>query len=123
LLLQQQNTPTQPLDSQLEPTPLSTTVAVMTPQPGLVPSPETSSTETPAEAPQTVASAPQQQTSAPPPTTSQREPEAHVTNSPTTRAPMSVAPQTRAPFPDQAGPRGGPNRGDLIPGVGLPGPL
>jgi outer membrane biosynthesis protein TonB len=123
LLLQQPNTSTQPVDSQLESTPLSTTVPVMTPQPGPAPPPETTATETPTESPQTIESAPRQQTEAPQPTTSQRTPETHVTNSPTTRAPMSVAPQTRAPFPNQGGQRGGPNQGDLIPGVGLPGPL
>ena len=121
LLLQPPNTPTQPVDSQLESTPLSTTVPVMT-QPGPAPL-ETSATETPTELPQTIESAPRQQTEAPQPTTSQRAPETHVTNSPITRAPMSVAPQTRAPFPNQGGQRGGPNQGDLIPGVRLPGPL
>ncbi len=40
------------------------------------------------------------------PTAPRREPEVHVTNSPTTRAPISVAPETRQPFPNQ-GPRGG----------------
>jgi hypothetical protein len=117
------NTPTQPVDSQLESAPLSTTVPVMTPQPVPVPPPETSATQTPTESPQTIESAPLQQTEAPQPTTSQRAPETHVTDSPTTRAPMSVAPRTRAPFPNQGGQRGGPNQGNLIPGVGLPGPL
>jgi len=119
LLLQPPNTPTQPVDSQLE----STTVPVMTPQPGPAPPPETTATDTPTESLQTIESAPRQQTEAPQPTTSQRAPETHVTNSPITRAPMSVAPQTRAPFLNQGGQRGGPNQGDLIPGVSLPGPL
>ena len=75
LLVQQPNTPTQPVDSQLESTPLSTTVLVMTPQPGPAPPPETTATETPTESPQTIESGPRQQTEAPQPTTSQRAPD------------------------------------------------
>jgi hypothetical protein len=116
--LQTAKVPTQPVDSSFEPTPLSTTVPIMTPLPGPVPPPEPSATDTPTESPQTIGAPPSRQ-SAPQslPTTAPREPEAHVTNSPTTRAPMSGATQTRTPFPN------GPNGGDLIPGVGLPGPL
>jgi hypothetical protein len=40
-----------------------------------------------------------------------REPEARVTNSPTTRAPISVAPEERPPFPNQAPGGGGTDGG------------
>lgn len=124
LLVQRPNVPTQPVDSSFEPTPLSTTVPVMTPPPGPLPPPESSATETPTESPQTSEPVPSRQTAPQSrPTTAPREPESHVTNSPTTRAPLSVAPRTRQPFPNRGGQRGGPNSGDLIPGVGLPGPL
>jgi hypothetical protein len=124
LLLQRPNVPTEPVDSSLEPTPLSTTVPVMTPPATPMAPPESPVTETATEAPQTIESAPSRQTQAQPePTTATRESEGHVTNSPTTRAPISVAPETRQPFPSQGGQRGGPNQGDLIPGIGLPGPL
>jgi hypothetical protein len=122
LLLQRPYAPTKPVSVPLESAPQPTTVPDMPPQLGPPPPPEPAPSQTATEAPQTVESSPQPQT-APQPTTSQRERETHVTNSPTTREPISVAPETRPPFPKQGPQQGDPKEGDLIPGVGLPGAL
>jgi hypothetical protein len=96
-------------------------VPVMTPPPGAL---APAATEPPSQAPQTLEPHAGQQTSAQPqqPAASRR-PQEGVTISPATRAPISVAPQPRPAFPNQDGQRGGPNQGDLVPGIGLPGPL
>jgi len=120
--LQRPYAPTKPVSVPLESAPQPTTVPDMPPQLGPPPPPEPAPSQTATEAPQTVESSPQPQT-APQPTTSQRERETHVTNSPTTREPISVAPETRPPFPKQGPQQGDPKEGDLIPGVGLPGAL
>ena len=53
------------------------------------------------------------------PTTVADEPEATRPQPPATRAPISVAPETRPPFPHQNPPEGGDNRGGLLGGGGL----
>ncbi|MEO3761362.1 hypothetical protein ABGB19_24175 [Mycobacterium sp. B14F4] len=53
------------------------------------------------------------------PTTVADEPEAEVPPPPATRAPISVAPETRPPFPNQTPPTGGDARGGLLGGGGL----
>jgi hypothetical protein len=117
------------IDVPLEPAPLSTAVPGIPSQAVSVLPPQT--TGITSEAQQNIGPGPWQPAPAPqrPSTTSQREPEAGVTNSPTTRAPISVAPETRPPFPNQ-GPRGGggPESGGGgilggLPGPDLPGPL
>ena len=99
LLLQR---PNEPVDAPLDAAPRSTTEPNTTPPAGPVP-PVATAAEVPAEAPQTVDQGPSQQTApqSQAPTAPRREPEVHVTNSPTTRAPISVAPETRQPFPNQ----------------------
>src|SRR6476469_7956581 len=89
----------------LQQDPLSTTVPVMPRQAAPVaPSP---AAPAPPEAPQaTDSAAPPQTASQRPEPTSMRESQGAVANSPATRAPISVTPRTRAPFPSQA-PRGG----------------
>ena len=124
LLLQRPPAPADPVDTPLAPAPLSTAVPNVTPQPGPVPPPETSVSEVPTEAPQAIEPGPQQ-VPQPQPTTSARPPEASVTNSPATRSPISVAPETCPPFPNQGphGGGGGSDDGGLLSGPDLPGPL
>jgi hypothetical protein len=112
LLLQQPNEPSGPVSVPVEPAPLSVTVAVPPSQAGSVPSPPAD--VAPAEAPQTIGSVPEQQAvpAAPQPAQTSTPPtrQGNTTNSPATRAPISVAPESRAPFPNQ-GPRTGENGG------------
>jgi hypothetical protein len=127
LLAQRSNMPTGPVESPTEPAQLSSTMPDGPPHATVPPSPTTTS-EAPAQAPRAIESNPQQQT-APQPTPTQRVPETHVTVSPTTRASLSVAPQTRTPFPNEGGRGGGgPQQGGggVVGGLlggGLPGPL
>ena len=119
LLLHRPNEPTDPVEVPLEPAPLSTTVADIPTQAATVP--PSPPTEGPTEAPQTIGHARGQQ----PPQTQQsqtpspRERQGGVTNSPNTRAPISVAPETRPPFPSQEPRTGGDGPGGLLGGGGL----
>ena len=105
LLLQRPNDRIDPIEVRLQPDPLSTTVPVMPRQAAPVaPSP---AAPAPSEAPRaTDSAAPPQTASQRPEPNSTRETQGAVGNSPATRAPISVAPRTRAPFPSQA-PQGG----------------
>ena len=118
LLLPRPNGPEDPVDATLDPTPLSTAVSPDAPALRPVPPPVTTASEVPNPTPQTVESGPAQSPAQPQPTTSNREPQPRVTNSPSTRAPISVAPETRQPFPNQD-PRGanGNGGGGLLGGL------
>lgn len=61
--------------------------------------------------------------SEPRPTSPSRSPGGGASDTPATRSPISVALETRQPFPNQPPQQGGPTEGDLLPGVGLPGRL
>lgn len=54
---------------------------------------------------------------APPPATIASEPPGPMPPPPTTRAPISVSPETRAPFPNQTPPRNNDQRGGLLGGL------
>ena len=84
------------------------------PPPAVVPPVPPSAVITPRQAPSRVAPAPP----------SVSPPERRVTPTPTLRTPMSVAPETRQPFPDQPQRRdgGNPRDGGLL-GIGGPGGL
>ncbi len=128
LLLQQPYEPTpNTFDVPLDPAPVSATVPDPTGEP--VPPPVATASEIATETPQTVESEPAQQPAPQqerPPTPAQHEPDVGVTNSPATRAPISVAPEPRPPFPNQGPQRGGggpDDGGGGLLGGGLPGPL
>jgi len=112
LLLEQPNEPSGPVSVPLGPAPLSVTVAVPPSQAGSIAPPPAGIA--PAEAPQTIESVPEQQavpaTPQPEQTPTPGERQDNTTNSPSTRAPISVAPESRPPFPNQ-GPRTGDNGG------------
>jgi hypothetical protein len=119
LLLQRPTAPAIPVQAPLEPARLSTSApTALSPSPA---APEaTAAPESPA-ATQTVQSGPEQQLpqTQPLPTQSptNREPGGAVVDTPATRAPISVAPETRQPFPNQT-PRGGDGRnGGLLGGL------
>lgn len=112
LLVRQPNEPSGPVSVPLEPAPLSVTVAVPPSQADPIPSPPAG--VAPSEAPQTIESQPTQQAvpATPQPAQAPTPPERqdNTINSPATRAPISVAPESRQPFPNQ-GPRTGENGG------------
>ena len=119
LLLQQPNRSQTPVNLPTDPAPLPTSVADLPTQAATVSPPPPATEDT--EAPQTIESvpAPQEDVSAPEqtPTQAPREPQqGGATKSPTTRAPISVAPESRTPFPNQ-GPRTGENGGGLLGGL------
>lgn len=119
LMLQKPSQPGGPgnigVDSGLLPT-----TAVNVPTQRVIPAPPPAVRDTES---QTVESVPTQQQSvpesqAPQPTrtSAPRTPEGGATNTPATRAPISVAPESRTPFPNQ-GPRTGDNGGGLLGGL------
>ena len=115
LLLQRPSGPADPVEVPLEQTPLSTVAEVPA-----APAPSDTTVTAPVEVPETVdsvlprASAPAPEpTRASPPRQSERAPAI----SPTTRAPISVAPETRVPFPNQAPRGGGGQNGGLLGGL------
>jgi hypothetical protein len=124
LLVQQPNEPSGPVQLPLEPAPLSVTVAVPPSQAGSIPPPPAGAPSS-SEAPKTIESVPTQRAVPESPQPAQmptpRERQGDATNSPVTRVPISVAPESRAPFPNQ-GPRAGDN-GDGGGGGGLLGGL
>jgi hypothetical protein len=109
LLLQQPNRSQVPSDRPIEPSPLPTTVANIPSEAAAVAPPSTTA-DTPT--PRTVEFVPTEQVVPAPqqPTPTPRTPQSGVTT-PGTRAPISVAPESRPPFPNQ-GPRAGENGGD-----------
>ena len=95
----------------LEPSPVPTTVTAVPSQVATVAPPPP--TQAGSEAAQTVESVPTQEAVPEPPPTQTpppRAPQGGAQNSPSTRAPISVAPESRPPFPNQ-GPRTGDNGG------------
>jgi hypothetical protein len=119
LLLHRPDVPQTPLDIPAGSTPVPTTVADVSPSvapraPAPAPTPAVDQT------PRTVETVPSQQFSPepaqPPRTSAPRAPQGGASISPTTRAPISVAPESRAPFPNQ-GPRSGDNGGGLLGGL------
>ena len=116
-LLQRPTEPTAPVEVPLEPTPLSTVADIPSHAAPVAPAP---SVAVPTEAPQTVDSGPRQ-VFAPQPEPTHTSPPSQSQGgaaiSPSTRAPISVAPETRPPFPNQ-GPRGsGGQNGGLLGGL------
>jgi hypothetical protein len=116
LLLQKPAEPPEPVGVPLAPAPLSTMIADMPSLAAPVLPPTTA--DVPIEAPPTIDSMPAQ-LSAQKPTTASRAPQTRTANTPATRAPISVAPETRAPFPNQAPPQGGNGGGGLLGRGGL----
>jgi hypothetical protein len=116
LLLQQPNRTQSPVDLQIDLSPLPTSVADVPTEAATVPPPPPTAEDS--ETPQTIPSVPtQQEAPEPAPMSSPRAPQGGATNSPTTRAPISVAPKSRTPFPGQ-GPRTSENgRGGLLGGL------
>lgn len=119
LLLQQPNRSQTPENLPTDPAPLPTSVADVPTQAATEAPPPPAADDS--EVPQTIESVPtpQEDVSAPEQTQTQppRAPQqGGVTNSPTTRAPISVAPESRTPFPNQ-GPRTGENGGGLLGGL------
>jgi hypothetical protein len=114
LLLQQPDRATDRVQFPLDPSPLSTTVSVVSSQAVPVPPPEQAPEQEPTEAPQTIESVPEQQLPAPASSAETGAPATRTTNSPATRAPISVAPQIRAPVPSQT--PGGHGGGGLLEG-------
>ncbi len=117
LLMQRPGEPTDPIDVPLEPTPMSTVAEIPVPA---APVPPAATVAVPTEAPPTIdpdpprLSAPQPE---PTQTSSPRQSQGGPAISPATRAPISVAPETRPPFPNQA-PRGsGGQGGGLLGGL------
>ena len=111
LLLQQPNHTQGPVNSPAEPSPVPTPVTDVPSQVATVAPPPP--TQAGSEAAQTVESVPTQEAVPEPPpaqTAPPRAPQGGVQNSPSTRAPISVAPESRPPFPNQ-GPRTGDNGG------------
>jgi hypothetical protein len=110
LLLQQPNQTQGPVNGPAEPSTVPSTVADVPSQVASVaPPPPTSAGSETAETVESVPTqeaVPEPQTQTPAP----RAPQRGVENSPSTRAPISVAPESRAPFPNQ-GPRTGDNGG------------
>lgn len=123
LLAHRPEGPADPADAPLEPARLSTTAPDVAPPLDPVPPAQTAS-EVPSETLQPIEADPAQATApATPPTSSNRAPERATSDAPTTRALISVAPETRQPFPNQGPRNGSSDGGGLLPGVGLPGPL
>lgn len=116
LLLQQPDAV--PLEVPAGSSPTPTTVADVGP-PGAGEAPQAPITADD-QTPRTVESVPAQRIApdTPPPvrTSAPRAPQRGASNAPTTRAPISVAPESRAPFPNQ-GPRTGDNGGGLLGGL------
>jgi hypothetical protein len=109
LLAQSPDEPTDDIEMPLDPAPLSTAGDIPG---GLAPIPPVAETVVPTEAsPPTTDTAPPHM-SAPVPTQMPPPRQSHsgTAVSPSTRAPISVAPQSRPPFPHQ-GPRGGNGNG------------
>jgi hypothetical protein len=118
LLLQQPNQTQDPVNSPAEPSPMPTTVTEVPSQVAAVAPPPPTPADS--EAAQTVESVPTQQavpesppTQTPPP----RAPRGEVKNSPSTRAPISVAPESRPAFPNQGPRTGGSGGGGLLGGL------
>lgn len=121
LMLQEPNQPGNSDNIPVETRQLPTTAANVPTQTATPAPPPPTAQDT--EAPQTAESGPTQQQSvpesqAPQPTrtSAPRAPEGGASNTPATRAPISVAPESRAPFPNQ-GPRTGDNGGGLLGGL------
>lgn len=119
LLLQQPVPPVGPADPPVEPDPLLTTaINIPTPAATVAPPPPTTAESV---APQTIQPVPTQQAvpASPRPTQapSPREPRADTPKPPATRAPISVAPESRAPFPNQGPRTGGGGAGGLLGGL------
>ena len=111
LLLQQPNRTQDPVNSPAEPSPVPPTVTEVPGHVATVAPPPP--TQADSEGAQTVESVPPQEAvPEPPPTRTPppRAPQGGIQNSPSTRAPISVAPESRPPFPNQ-GPRTGDNGG------------
>lgn len=111
LLLQQPNHTQGPVNSPAEPSPAPTPVTAVPSQVATVAPPPP--TQAGSEAAQTVESVPTQEAVPEPPpaqTPPPRAPKSATQNPPSTRAPISVAPEPRPPFPNQ-GPRAGDNGG------------
>jgi hypothetical protein len=109
VLLSQPRDDTDPAVLPLDQAPLPTVVTRVPAQAGAASPPSTSEVAT---APQTIDSSSHQISSPPVPAEPPRETRRNVTVSPVTRAPMSVAPETRTPFPNQQQrPGGGQNNG------------
>ena len=114
LLLQRPPGAVEPVDSTRQPAPLSMTVANVPSPPRPV---------SPVESTPTIEVGPALLPQSEPQTAPTRSPGGGASDTPATRSPISVARETRQPFPNQAPQHGGANEGDLLPGVGLPGPL
>lgn len=129
VLLLLRSDPTVRQNAPSQPTPVST-ATVTAPPPRPIPAAPSAAPPPPA-----ATSAPVRETSPPPvrsappaaprvvptggPTTVADEPEGEAPGAPTTRAPISVAPETRPAFPNQTPPTGGNGRGGLLGGGGL----
>ncbi len=113
LLLQQPDRTTDRVQIPLGPSPLSTSVSVSSQAVPVVPSPAAPEQE-PTEAPQTIESVPEQQPAASAAPAETGAPATRTTKSPATRAPISVAPEIRAPVRSQA--PGGHGGGGLLGG-------
>jgi hypothetical protein len=116
LLLQRPNKPGQPVGVSPTSAPLSPTLADVPSMAAPIPLPRT--TDVPIEAPRSFDSVPTQ-LPAQQPTSAKPAPRTRSENTQTTRAPISVAPESRAPFPHQAPSQGGGGRGGLLGGGGL----
>ena len=111
LLLQQPNHTQGPVNSPAEPSPVPAPVTDVPSQVATVAPPPP--TQAGSGAAQTVESVPTQEAVPEPPpaqTAPPPAPQGSAQNSPSTRAPISVAPESRPPFPNQ-GPRPGDNGG------------
>ncbi|WNG90843.1 hypothetical protein [Mycobacterium sp. ITM-2016-00318] len=119
LLLQEPNAPQSPLNLPVQPSPPPMSVANVPSQADTVaPLPPTIADD---PTPRTIESIPTPQV---PPSVQQpaltpapRGPQGGVSNSPTTRAPISVAPESRPPFPNEGPPPGENGGGGLLGGL------
>ncbi len=103
-----------PTEGPLEPTPLPTVVGV----PAQATTVPTSPESVPVESLPPIEPAPgQEATPAAPKTSAPRRSQGAVLNTPSTRAPISVAPETRAPFPNQTPGGGRDGVGGLLGGL------
>lgn len=120
LLLQQPAQPHSPADPRVEPVPLATTAADIPIPVATVPPPPPPTTVDD-RAPQTIEPVPTHQVVSTPPQPAQTPappgPRGGTTKSPATRSPMSVAPEPRAPFPNQAPRTAGSGGGGLLGGL------
>jgi hypothetical protein len=118
LLLQRPNEPGQPVGVSPAPAPLSTTLADVPSMAAPIPPPTT--TDVPIVAPRSFDSVPAQLPMQRP-TSAKPAPRTRNENTQPTRAPISVAPESRAPFPHQTPPQGGGGGrgGGLLGGGGL----